>query len=155
MFKYALLALALVGAIMAHTISKRQAVDWNDPVALGEAIVAMFNGQLSFPQYNPDSLPTTKFDCSQQQHAGYYADPEMECQVFHVCNQELGIQSTFICPNMTVFSQYYLTCMWAPAVDCQASSRYYALNANLFQGPNLDYWGNTVPNQILASPNKK
>jgi hypothetical protein len=53
---------------------------------------------------------------------------------------------------MTLFSQYYLTCMWAPAVDCQASSRYYPLNANLYQGPNLDYWGNPVPNTILASP---
>ncbi|CAG0882609.1 unnamed protein product [Cyprideis torosa] len=127
---------------------KRQAVDWNDPVAMAEALIALFNGQYAYPQYDPASLPPSNFDCSQQQYAGYYADTNFDCQVFHICNQIQGLQSTFICPNMTVFSQYYMTCMWAPAVECQSSSQFYGLNANLGQA-GIDIWGNPVPNQVL------
>jgi hypothetical protein len=131
-----------------HTLKKRQAVDWNDPVAMAEALIALFNGQYAYPQYDPASLPPSNFDCSQQQYAGYYADTNFDCQVFHICNQIQGLQSTFICPNMTVFSQYYMTCMWAPAVECQSSSQFYGLNANLGQA-GIDIWGNPVPNQVL------
>jgi hypothetical protein len=74
----------MVYIVVGFLFQKRQAqgaVDWNDPVALSEAITKMFNGELTFPQYDPANLPKSSFDCGNQQNDGYYADPELECQV--------------------------------------------------------------------------
>ena len=47
---------------------------------------------------------------------GYYADPEMQCQQYHVCltppNAFMDRKTSFLCPNGTVFSQSLLTCDW-------------------------------------------
>ena len=45
---------------------------------------------------------------------GYYADPDMGCQGYHIClNQGSGARRvSFLCPNGTVFNQALLTCEW-------------------------------------------
>jgi hypothetical protein len=30
-------------------------------------------------------MPQTSFDCNDKDIGGYYADPEADCQMFHVC----------------------------------------------------------------------
>ncbi len=47
--------------------------------------------------------------------AGYYADPDMGCQAYHVCLVDRGDQPrkvSFLCPNGTIFQQAILTCEW-------------------------------------------
>ena len=46
-------------------------------------------------------------------YKGYYADPESGCQSFHVCGLDGGPPNySFLCPNGTIFNQYYLICDW-------------------------------------------
>ena len=58
--------------------------------------------------------------------AGFYADPETRCQVFHVCNYNTGIKN--ICPNGTIFSQEQFTCRWWNEVNCDQAESFYELN---------------------------
>ena len=46
--------------------------------------------------------------------SGYYADPDLGCQGYHIClNQGSGARRvSFLCPNGTVFNQAILTCEW-------------------------------------------
>lgn len=37
------------------------------------------------PRYSRDAMPNTSFTCDDKASGGYYADPEAECQMFHVC----------------------------------------------------------------------
>ena len=48
---------------------------------------------------------------------GYYADPEMGCQAYHVCQVfddgfNEPIKNSFLCPNGTIFNQPIFTCDW-------------------------------------------
>merc|ERR1719244_2019565 len=47
-------------------------------------------------------VPDTSFLCDGQVDGGYYADPEAECQAFHICAAD-GIgglpKYSFLCPN--------------------------------------------------------
>ena len=65
--------------------------------------------------------PETGFSCEGQVDGGYYADPEAECQVFHICTADglggLGKYS-FLCPNGTIFNQNYFICDWWFNFDC-------------------------------------
>lgn len=70
------------------------------------------------------AAPETAFSCDGQVNGGYYADPEAECQVFHICS---GIDPdlakyTFLCPNGTIFNQEYFICDWWFNVDCEAAA---------------------------------
>ena len=51
------------------------------------------------PNYSPDAIPETGFTCEDKITGGYYADPEADCQLFHVCVQvseyEVGQQVSF------------------------------------------------------------
>ena len=54
---------------------------------------------------------------------GYYADPEAECQVFHICTSSADPAAplekySFLCPNGTIFNQNYFICDWWFNVDC-------------------------------------
>ena len=53
---------------------------------------------------------------NQSQLSGYYADPEMDCQGYHVCMPQFGGKSdrklSFLCPNGTIFHQELFTCDW-------------------------------------------
>lgn len=62
---------------------------------------------------------------------GYYADPEAECQVFHICTSDgQGGLSTysFLCPNGTIFNQNYFICDWWFNFDCSEAETLYSLN---------------------------
>ena len=37
------------------------------------------------PFYSRKNMPNTSFTCDDKTSGGYYADPEAECQMFHVC----------------------------------------------------------------------
>ncbi len=60
------------------------------------------------PKYDYHNLPETKFTCEGKLTGRYYADPETDCQLFHVCakmsRREVN-DFKFLCPNGTVFDQ--------------------------------------------------
>ena len=39
------------------------------------------------PNYPYDDMPDTSFTCAGKVVGGYYADPDADCQMFHVCVQ--------------------------------------------------------------------
>ena len=77
--------------------------------------------------------PETSFICAGQVQ-GYYADPEADCQSFHIC-ANLGdgdlTKYSFLCPNGTLFNQQYFICDWWFNVDCSLSESFYSLNTDI------------------------
>jgi len=76
-------------------------------------------------------VPDTSFFCDGQADGGYYADPEAECQSFHICaNDGNGglTKYSFLCPNGTIFQQQYFVCDWWFNVDCSLAESLYTLN---------------------------
>ena len=67
--------------------------------------------------------------------SGYYADPEAECQVFHICSDDGAgglAKYSFLCPNGTIFNQNYFICDWWFNVDCsEAEALAEAKNSEL------------------------
>ena len=65
---------------------------------------------------------------------GYYADPESDCQSFHVC-ANLGdgglTKYSLLCPNGTLFNQQYFICDWWFNVDCSVAEDFYSLNEDV------------------------
>jgi hypothetical protein len=56
---------------------------------------------------------------------GYYADPDTECQAFHVCTADGNgglSKNSFLCPNGTIFNQNYFICDWWFNFDCSEAS---------------------------------
>jgi len=79
-------------------------------------------------------VPETSFLCDGQVDGGYYADPEAECQVFHICaNDGTGglTKYSFLCPNGTLFQQQYFVCDWWFNVDCSTAEDFYSLNEEI------------------------
>ncbi|KAF8790658.1 uncharacterized protein LOC129960349 [Argiope bruennichi] len=89
----------------------------------GEALV-------DYPTFH--TIPRTAFSCIEQEYNGYYADMETSCQVVHLC-QDGGVQSSFLCPNGTIFNQEKLSCQWWYKVNCANSPKFYAINSNLYK----------------------
>ncbi|XP_064082656.1 putative uncharacterized protein DDB_G0286901 [Macrobrachium nipponense] len=90
------------------------------------------------------SVPDTGFSCDAQNVPGYYADsaPEVECQVFHVCQDRPDgrrQQDSFLCPNGTVFNQQYLVCDWWFNFDCATAEDFYSVNELLDEVINVVY----------------
>merc|ERR1711923_523987 len=77
--------------------------------------------------------PDTSFICDGQIQ-GYYADPEADCQSFHIC-ANLGdgglTKYSLLCPNGTLFNQQYFICVWWFNVDCSLSESFYSLNEDI------------------------
>ena len=62
---------------------------------------------------------------------GYYADPEAQCQVFHICTADGqgGLAKySFLCPNGTIFNQNYFICDWWFNFDCAEAEGLYGRN---------------------------
>ncbi|XP_029179103.1 GATA zinc finger domain-containing protein 14-like isoform X2 [Nylanderia fulva] len=80
------------------------------------------------PRYSQQYMPETSFSCRNKIVGSYYADPETDCQVFHVCVSVAGtIQDyKFLCPNDTAFDQESQTCADWYDVDCEAATLYYS-----------------------------
>merc|ERR1711962_948335 len=87
---------------------------------------------LDYPIYA--EAPETGFTCDGQVDGGYYADPEAECQVFHICTAdgEGGLAKySFLCPNGTIFNQNYFICDWWFNFDCAQAEDLYSLNDDI------------------------
>jgi len=69
---------------------------------------------------------------------GFYADTELRCQVWHICD-ESGVQQDFLCTNGTIYSQDKRVCDWWYNVNCDPEevSRNYEQNSELYKGPPL------------------
>nr|CAD7398159.1 unnamed protein product [Timema poppensis] len=79
------------------------------------------------PNYSLDDMPDTSFDCSNKIIGGYYADPETDCQMFHL--QDFR----FLCPNETSFDQENQICANWFDIDCEATTLYYSDNFDLYR----------------------
>jgi hypothetical protein len=76
-----------------------------DNIAMLEKAVPGIPGQ-DYPIYA--EVPETGFSCTGQVDGGYYADPDAQCQVFHICTTDGqgGLTKySFLCPNGTIFNQ--------------------------------------------------
>ncbi|XP_011312084.1 probable serine/threonine-protein kinase clkA [Fopius arisanus] len=80
------------------------------------------------PRYSQQFMPETSFTCRNKIVGSYYADPETDCQLFHVCASVAGVVQDykFLCPNDTAFDQESQTCADWYDVDCEAATLYYA-----------------------------
>ncbi|XP_072937172.1 uncharacterized protein [Epargyreus clarus] len=76
-------------------------------------------------------LQQSKFDCVSKQ-TGYYADQELNCEVFHYCQD--NVKHSWICPEGFTFHQVHLICM-PPTHDsiCQKSAKYHFVNDYLYR----------------------
>lgn len=66
------------------------------------------------PHYSSDHLPETKFTCEGKFTGRYYADPDTDCQMFHICSKTSRRDVSdfkFLCPNGTVFDQVWFLSM--------------------------------------------
>ena len=82
-----------------------------------------------YPIYS--EVPESGFSCQGQVDGGYYADPEAECQAFHICTADGAgglAQYSFLCPNGTLFNQNYFICDWWFNFDCATAEDLYSLN---------------------------
>ncbi|XP_030373962.1 mucin-5AC isoform X2 [Scaptodrosophila lebanonensis] len=68
----------------------------------------------------------TSFSCTGRP-AGYYADVETGCQIYHMCDG-LGRQFSYTCPNTTLFQQRMLICDHWYMVNCSKAESDYAAN---------------------------
>ncbi|XP_050461385.1 uncharacterized protein LOC126856687 isoform X2 [Cataglyphis hispanica] len=80
-------------------------------------------------------LPQSRFDCVNKQ-TGYYADEDLNCEVFHYCQD--NAKHSWICPEGFTFHQVHLICM-PPSGDisCKKSSQYHFVNEYLYKPLNL------------------
>ena len=79
-------------------------------------------------------VPESGFVCDGQVDGGYYADPEAECQAFHICTADGAgglAQYSFLCPNGTLFNQNYFICDWWFNFDCSTAEDLYSLNDDI------------------------
>merc|ERR1712154_110209 len=79
-------------------------------------------------------VPETAFTCEGQVDGGYYADPEAECQAFHICTADGAgglAKYSFLCPNGTLFNQNYFICDWWFNFDCSTAEELYSLNDDI------------------------
>jgi len=82
------------------------------------------------------SVQETSFSCSGLIFGGYYADPEQECQAYHICLRGPGdlFPVSFLCPNGTLFNQRIFVCDWWFNVDCEGASSLYSAAEGAFGG---------------------
>merc|ERR1719493_350115 len=100
-----------------------------------DAALAMLQGSIpgvpgeDYPIYA--EVPESGFSCEGQVDGGYYADPEAECQAFHICTADGAgglAQYSFLCPNGTLLNQNYFICDWWFNFDCSTAEDLYSLN---------------------------
>ncbi|XP_050030758.1 uncharacterized protein [Dermacentor andersoni] len=80
------------------------------------------------PSINVHEIPKTSFSCADKQAGEYYADPEVQCQVYHICVPGVTgklAKMSFVCPNGTIFSQSSRVCSPYDRVYCALAERFY------------------------------
>ncbi|XP_076046820.1 uncharacterized protein LOC143028508 [Oratosquilla oratoria] len=92
-------------------------------------VIAIRN--MSYPLL--DGVPITDFRCNDRP-AGYYADPEAGCQLYHMCDT-LGKQYSYLCPNYTLFNQKVMVCDHWYMVNCSDAPDFYDLNSHIGKIP--------------------
>ncbi|CAH2067608.1 unnamed protein product, partial [Iphiclides podalirius] len=81
-------------------------------------------------------LQQSKFNCVSKQ-TGYYADEELNCEVFHYCQD--NVKHSWICPDGFSFHQVHLICMPTSQENiCQKSSKYHFVNDYLYRPINQE-----------------
>jgi len=122
--------------LLASLIGVALAQEADDPL---EALRTNIPGEpgLDYPIHN--IVQETSFTCDGKEFGGYYADPEMDCQAYHIClmepeNNEALYPISFLCPNGTIFNQEVFVCEWWFNVDCSLAESHYAKNEGLFAG---------------------
>lgn len=81
----------------------------------------------------PMPYPKTGFTCKDKIAGGFYADTEVDCQLFHICSDAGNGSLTdhkFFCGEGTRFNQRSRTCQAREVVECKLSPRYFHLNEN-------------------------
>jgi len=99
-----------------------------DPLAALASNIPGVPGE-DYPIYA--EVPESGFSCEGQVDGGYYADPEAECQAFHICTADGAgglAKYSFLCPNGTLFNQNYFICDWWFNFDCSTAEDLYSLN---------------------------
>jgi len=99
-----------------------------DPLAALASNIPGVPGE-DYPIYS--EVPESGFSCEGQVDGGYYADPEAECQAFHICTADGAgglAKYSFLCPNGTLFNQNYFICDWWFNFDCSTAEDLYSLN---------------------------
>nr|XP_022919775.1 uncharacterized protein LOC111428474 [Onthophagus taurus] len=71
-------------------------------------------------------LADLRFTCNGRP-AGYYADVDSGCQIYHMCDG-LGRQFSYSCPNTTLFQQRMLICDHWYMVNCSTAENDYSAN---------------------------
>ncbi|XP_053207425.1 U-scoloptoxin(01)-Er1a-like [Panonychus citri] len=120
-FSYVLFAIVIVAVCARNVREKRQA----NTLLLPDGIEFILNAPL-----------VSKFRC---EAAGYYADIDNNCQLFHICDASTnprGVaeirQYTFACGNQTIFNQLTLTCSTPEeSIPCEIAPQFYAINSKL------------------------
>ncbi|KAH8278870.1 hypothetical protein KR018_010525, partial [Drosophila ironensis] len=128
---YSSLPATIVATLLCNSGSAYgQLLDEDDDLAFGRP----------WPTYSLQNMPKTQFTCHDKILGGYYADPETQCQMFHVCVKLPGVgllhrrvnpfvqqvqDYRFLCPNTTAFDQELQICAnWAD-VDCGKATSLY------------------------------
>jgi len=140
---YLIIALCLTAA-SAQRRGRQEALEAYEGVAAldsyeaadaGEDPLAALAGNIpgvpgeDYPIYS--EVPESGFSCDGQVDGGYYADPEAECQAFHICTADGAgglAKYSFLCPNGTLFNQNYFICDWWFNFDCSTAEDLYSLN---------------------------
>ncbi|XP_040580935.1 uncharacterized protein [Lepeophtheirus salmonis] len=87
---------------------------------------------VDYPIYN--EVPETSFSCEGQVEGGYYADPEAECQAFHICiadGEGSLLKASALCHNGTIFNQEIFTCDLWSNFNCADAEGLYSKNEEL------------------------
>merc|ERR1711875_130122 len=120
------------GGVADAAVASYQASDAGaDPLSALASSIPGVPGE-DYPIYS--EVPESGFSCDGQVDGGYYADPEAECQAFHICTADGAgglAKYSFLCPNGTIFNQNYFICDWWFNFDCAQAEELYSLNDDI------------------------
>ncbi|XP_037088944.1 mucin-5AC-like [Pollicipes pollicipes] len=95
--------------------------------AVATAAVAPLPSDQDTPREWLTLLPTNiSFSCAGRV-PGYYADVDSGCQMYHMCDPQ-SKRYSYLCPALTEFNQFYMTCVQHERVNCSMSEKFYHMN---------------------------